>query len=143
VYNKVVVTSTGKVVVLTNELDTDSGQLLGSYFTTSMDSGQTWSAPLQVIPMTWVIGGNSPKIAIDPNDRIYVLFAAKLPAGLFVSKYDSNLNLLIDTVQIAPSFQYTHWTPHITVDAQGRLHVIWHEGDHKKGEQSEVYYCRA
>ncbi len=142
-YNNMVVTSTGRIVVVTQEYDAATNALLGAYLTTSDDEGQTWSAPQLVEPMAMLIGGADPKLALDSEDHIYLLFSARQPAGLYCSKYDSDLNLLIDTVQVAPAFQFTSWYPHLTVDGQDRLHAIWHEGNHKQGEQTECYYARS
>ncbi len=142
-YNNIVVTSTGRIIVATEEYHPVTGVPTGVYLTTSDDEGQTWSAPMLVAPIDMLIGGASPKLALDSDDNLYILFSAKQPAGLYCCKYDSDLNLLIDTVQVAPSFHYTNWAAHLTVDAQDRLHVIWHEGNHKVGEQSECYHARS
>ncbi len=142
-YNNIVVMSDGRIVVATQEYHPTTGTLTGVYLVSSEDEGQTWSAPMLVEPISMLIGGANPRLARDSEDHLYVLFTAKVPAGIFCSKYDSELTLLIDTARVSPAFQYTHWAPHLTVDGQNRLHAIWHEGNHKAGEQAEVYYARS
>lgn len=113
---------------------------MGVYLTTSEDEGLTWFEPALVAPIDMLVGGADPHLARNIEDNLYVLFTAKVPADVFCSKCDSALTLLIDTVRVSPAFQCTHWAPHLTMDGQNRLHAICHEGNHKVGEQVEVYY---
>lgn len=142
-FNNMALTSTGRIYISTVETNPSNGNIIGNFLTWSDDDGQTWAHPIPIEGMSKVIGSNSPKLETDQQDNLYVLFSGKQPAGVFLSKYDSNLSLLIDTVRVGTMKAYNSFATHLTVDAQNRLHVMWHEGDPDLGQITEVYYSRS
>ncbi|MDZ7267556.1 MAG: T9SS type A sorting domain-containing protein [candidate division KSB1 bacterium] len=144
-FNNMVVTSTGRVIITTTELNpNNSNQILGHYFTYSDDGGDTWlNPPKKFTPTSLVIGGSSPKLMIDDADVVYVLWTAKSPAALFCSRLDANLNVLTDSVRVGSKVLYDNFSTHLTIDRKNRLHAMWHEGNLDLGHISEVYYARS
>jgi parallel beta-helix repeat protein len=142
-YNNMAVTSAGRIFISTSELNTVTGAISGNYLYYSDDGGTTWSAPHPILPISQVIGGSSPKLAMLNNDTLGVLFQSVLPAAIFFVKYNQDLTWVSDTVRVASSVNYTGFAIHLTLDGQGRLHAVWHEGDHEEGEISECYHSRS
>ncbi|RME01908.1 MAG: exo-alpha-sialidase, partial [Bacteroidetes bacterium] len=141
-FNNMAVSSSGRIFISTEEINAVTGNFLGHYLTWS-DDGLNWAAPVPIAGMEKVIGASGPKLAMDPDDNLYVLFEAKAPAGLFMTKYSSDLSILIDTVRVGHKVVHNSWATHLTCDAQGTLHAVWHEGDPNSGKTSEVYYSQS
>ncbi|HXG00764.1 MAG TPA: exo-alpha-sialidase [Bacteroidota bacterium] len=142
-FNNMVVSSRGRVFISTVELNPSTQTILGNYLTYS-DDGTTWSSPVPIAAMSRVVGGSSPKLAIDSNDVLYVMFTSRNPAALYCVRYDTSLTPLSDTLRIAsPTLYSTFSSTHLTVDGRNRLHAIWHEGNMEMGETVESFTCRS
>lgn len=143
-YNNMTVTSTGKIIIATVEVDpaiTSSGR---NYLTYSEDNGESWlSPPVRFTPTDLAVGGSVPKLAVDGNDNIFVVWTAKIPNAVYCSIMDADLNIIVDSVRVAGSLEYNSFTTHVTVDKKNRIHVMWHEGDIEKGDIVESYYSRS
>jgi hypothetical protein len=144
-FNNMVITSNGRVIIVTTESNpANPDQIFGHYFTYSDDGGDTWlNPPRRFMPPTLTIGGSSPKLMIDDADMVYVLWTAKIPPAIFCSRLDANLNVLTDSVRVATKVLYSNFSTHLTIDRRNRLHAMWHEGDLDLGHISEVYYARS
>lgn len=143
-YNNMVVASTGRIIIATVEVNISNNIPSGTYLTYSDDNGATWlTPPVKINSMSLAIGGSSPKLAIDNNDNLFVVWTAKSPAAIFCTKMTSNLSVIFDTVRVANKILYGNFTPHLTIDKQNRLHVMWHEGDMDAGNIAEAYHCRS
>jgi hypothetical protein len=144
-FNNMVITSSGRVIIVTTESNpANPNQIFGHYFTYSDDGGNTWlNPPKKFMPATLTIGGSSPKLMIDDADVVYVLWTAKSPAAIFCSRLDANLNVLTDSVRVATKVKYDNFSTHMTIDRRNRLHAMWHEGNLDLGHISEVYYSRS
>lgn len=95
-------------------------------------------------PLGLVRGGGSPKLAIGTGDTLFVLWTANLPRALYLSIYDSNLNLVRDSIRVASPQTYGNFTTHFTIDRYNRIHVMWHEGNHDNPDSvAEVFYTRS
>jgi hypothetical protein len=144
-FNNMVITSSGRVIIVTTESNpANANQIFGHYFTYSDDGGKTWlTPPKKFTPTSLAIGGSSPKLMIDDADVVYVLWTAKSPAAIFCSRLDANLNVLTDSVRVAAKVKYDNFSTHMTIDRRNRLHALWHEGNLDLGHISEVYYSRS
>ncbi len=143
-FNNMAVSSSGRIFISTEEINAVTGNFLGHYLTWSDDDGLNWAAPIPIAGMEKVIGASGPKLAMDPDDNLYVLFEAKAPSGLFLTKYSSaDLSIPIDTVRVGYKVVHNSWATHLTCDAQGTLHAVWHEGDPNSGKTSEVFYSHS
>ncbi len=142
-FNNMAVSSQGRVFISTVELNPSTQGVLGYYLTYS-DNGTTWSSPVALGALSRVVGGSSPKLVIDTNDVLYVMFTSRNPAALFCVRYDTALTPLSDTIRIAaPTLYSTFSSTHLTVDGRNRLHAIWHEGNMDLGENVESFTCRS
>lgn len=142
-FNNMAVASTGRIFISTSELHPATGGISGNYLSYSDDGGTTWSASQPILPISQLIGGSSPKLVMLSGDTLCVLFQSVMPAGIFFIKYNHGLTWVSDTVRVASPVNYMGFTTHLTADGQGRLHAIWHEGDHEEGEISECYHSRS
>ncbi|NUQ26051.1 MAG: T9SS type A sorting domain-containing protein [Saprospiraceae bacterium] len=142
-YNNMAITSSGRIIISTSEVNPANGVISGSYLTWSDNGGATWSPQQPITPLSMVIGGASPKLTADSYDNLYVLYTAKSPGALFLCRYDANLNLTLDSVRIASFVEYNSFAAHLTIDKNNRLHAIWHEGDLGQGDITECYYSRS
>ncbi len=137
-YSNIGVFSSGKRVVFLHRQDGRGGP----YYTASHD-GTHWSTPRLFAPDTMVIGLHNFKVIRGPDDSLHILWAAKRPRALYYSKMDSALHLVIDSVRIADHPAFNSFDDmYITVDGQGRIHVMWNEGNSKK-DTPEAYYSRS
>ncbi len=142
-FNNMAVSSRGRVFVATVEADPTTQVTIGNYLT-FLDSATNWHSPVPITPMTLVVGGSSPKLAMDAADNLFVLFSSRNPAALYLVRYDTSLTLRSDTIRVAsPTLYPTFASTHLTVDGRNRLHVIWHEGNMEAGEIVESFTCRS
>lgn len=143
-YNNMVVTSGGRIIISTAELNSSNiNQVYGYYFTYSDDGGITWSPSKQFIPIDMVVGGSSLKLAIDKDDNIFALWNSANPSAIFISKLDTNLNILVDSVRVSSKMINGNFATHITTDRKGRIHVMWHEGSTNSPNITESFYTRS
>lgn len=143
-YNNMVVTSSGRIVVATTEMSKDNiNQIYGYYLLYSDNGGNTWSNPIRFTPIDLVVGGSSLKLASDRNDFIYVIWNSVNPKALFVSKLDHNLNYIFDSVRVSSNLSYGNFTTHLTIDNKDRIHVMWHEGSTNSTNTAEAFYSRS
>ncbi len=138
-YSNIGVFSNGKRVVFLSNTDNPGDPV---YYTYSYD-GQNWSTPQPFAAVSLVIGLNSPKIMVDHNDKLHVVWNSKAPQALFYSQMDSALNVVIDSARISDQPMYGIYNGvYPSIDRKNRLHVMWHEG--KVGSDvTEVFYSRS
>ncbi|MER3524965.1 MAG: hypothetical protein C4326_13180 [Ignavibacteria bacterium] len=112
-----VVTSTGRVIISTSEvIPSNPNQVYGHYLNYSDDGGTTWlPTPVRFSPTDLVIGAGSPKLAMDKNDTLYVLWTSVNPPAIFLSKLDANLNIVKDSVRVATALNYNSFATHFTI----------------------------
>lgn len=144
-YNNMVVTSTGRVIISTTETNPlNPNQVYGHYFNYSDDGGTTWlPTPIRFTPTDLVIGGSSPKLMLDRNDTLYVVWTSVNPPAIFCSKLDATLNIIMDSVRVSGALNYNSFATHCTIDRYDRLHVMWHEGNMNLGQVVEAYHARS
>jgi hypothetical protein len=146
-FNNMVCANTGRIFIHTLEIDTTvnppNGIVRGIYIYYSDNGGTNWSSPVVFTPAEKTIGASAPKITITNDGNVHFFWTAKVPAALFYSRYDYNLNLVIDTIRIANKVNYDQWATHLTIDKQDRLHAIWHEGNTDTNYTAEVYYSNS
>ncbi|MEP0861996.1 MAG: exo-alpha-sialidase [Ignavibacterium sp.] len=144
-YNNIVTTSGGRIIVSTSEHNPSNlNQVYGYYLTYSDDKGQTWlNPPVRFTPIEMVTGGSSLKLSIDWNDNVYALWNSGNPSALFISRLDTNLNVIVDSVRVATKINYPINSTNITVDRYNRIHVMWNEGQTNSTNAAEVYYSRS
>ncbi len=144
-YNNMVCTKGGRIIISTAEHNpSNMNQVYGYYITYSDDGGLTWlTPPKRFTPIDSVVGGNSLKLAIDKNDNIYAIWNSVNPSALFITRLDSNLNILTDSIRIATKINYNIGSTHITIDRYNRIHVMWNEGSTNSSNAAEVYYSRS
>lgn len=144
-YNNMVITNGGRIVVSTSEHNpSNMNQVYGYYLTYSDDGGQTWlNPPIRFTPIDQVIGGSALKLAIDNEDNIYAIWNSMNPAAIFISRLDTNLVIITDSVRIASKVNYNITSTNLTVDRYNRLHVMWNEGSTNSSNTAEVYYSRS
>lgn len=143
-YNNMVVTNGGRIIISTSELNPSNiNHVYGYYLTYSDNGGITWSSPLRFTPIDMVNGGSSLKLAIGNDDKVYALWNSGNPNGIFISKLDTNLNILVDSVRVSSKMLYGNFATHITTDRKGRIHVMWHEGNTNSPNITESFYTRS
>lgn len=143
-YNNMVVTSTGRIIISTSEINpSNMNQLYGHYLTYSDDGGESWESPVPFTPTDLVIGGSSVKLAIDKNDNLYVLWNSFSPSAIFISKLDKDLNVINDSVRVVSKMLYGNFATHFTIDKYNRIHVMWHEGSPGTSNIAEAFYTRS
>jgi hypothetical protein len=141
-YNNMGVTSYGRAIVLTTEANPLNGIISGIYLQYSDDRGHTWSAPVTFTAPVGTLGVNPPKVVVDANDAVHLLWSAVVPQAMFYSRFDDDLNLLVNGVQVATT-GVSSVASHFTSDGSGRLHAIWHEGNPGTPQIAEVYHARS
>lgn len=72
---------------------------------------------------------NRPKIAIDADDDLHIVYERNV-AGypiveVYYSKLDDSGNILRDRIPITSQDWYSSGDPNITVDSDGALHICW------------------
>lgn len=143
-YNNMVITKGGRIIISTTELNPSNiNQIYGHYLTYSDDGGNNWILPFRFTPIDLVVGGSSLKLAIDDNNIIYALWNSVNPKAIFISKLDSNLNVLVDSVRVSSNMSYGSFTTHLTIDSKNRIHVMWHEGSTNSANTAESFYSRS
>lgn len=143
-YNNMVVTSNGRIIISTSELNKSNiNQIYGHYLCYSDDGGLTWSNPKRFTPTDLVIGGSSVKLAMNSYDTLYVLWNSVNPSAIFISILDSNLNVIKDSVRVASKMTYGNFATHLTIDRKNRIHVMWHEGEPLTSKIAESFYTRS
>lgn len=143
-YNNMVVSSGGRIIISTSELNASNiNHVFGHYLTFSDDGGNSWSTPGRFTPTDLVIGASSPKLAIDKNDYVYAIWSSVNPKALFISKLDLNLNILNDSIRVSSNMSYGNFVPHFTIDRKNRIHVMWNEGSTNSSNTAESFYSRS
>lgn len=142
-FNNMAVSTTGRIFLLTTESNPVKGIISGNYLYYSDDGGATWSSPLLFTPAQLVIGAAPMKLAMGSDNILHVFWNAKNPSALYYSRYDQNLNLLVDTIRVGSRVTYNEFATHLTIDAHNRLHAIWHEGSTSSPNTTEVYHSRS
>lgn len=146
-YNNIVTTSNGRIIVSTTEVNSSNiNQILGHYLTYSDNGGSSWITPQQFTPTNLVIGGGNVKLAMDSYDTLYVLWTSKNPAAIFISKLDMNLNVIKDSIRVSSkitNYSNVSFATHFTIDRYNRIHVMWHEGNPGTSQTSECFYSRS
>jgi len=146
-FNNIVCANTGRIFLHTVELDTSinppQGIIKGVYIYYSDNGGLTWSIPVEFTPVKLTVGSSPTKIAISGDGSVHFFWTALAPAALFYSRYDYNLNLVVDTIRIANKVNFEQWATHLTIDRRNRLHAIWHEGNTNNNNVAEVYYSNS
>ncbi|MEW6196658.1 MAG: exo-alpha-sialidase [Bacteroidota bacterium] len=143
-YNNMVVTSTGRIIISTSEMNPSNlNQVYGYYFTYSDDGGNNWEDPKTFSPLDLVIGGSSVKLAMDSNDTLYVLWNSVNPSAIFISKLDKDLNVIKDSIRVTSKMLYGGFATHFSIDKKNRIHVMWHEGSTNSINIAESFYTRS
>ncbi len=144
-YNNMVCTRGGRIIISTTEHKSSNlNEVYGYYLTYSDDGGRTWlNPPKRFTPIDKVMRGSSLKLAIDKENNIYAIWNSANPSALFITRLDSNLNILTDSVRIANKINYSISSTHITIDRYNRIHVMWNEGSTNSSNAAEVYYSRS
>ncbi len=139
-YSNIAVASSDKRIIL---FEKNNSPESGIYLTYSFD-GLTWEAPrkfLDSIQSTLDI--LFPKLIGDAFGRLHFIWHSNMLGALFYTQLDENFTVVIDSVRITDNSSYGIYVgSHITVDGQGRIHAMWHEGDNVNlGETSEAFYA--
>lgn len=143
-YNNMVATKGGRIIISTSEMNpSNMNQIYGHYLTYSDDGGQSWVTPVRFTPTDLVIGGSSVKLAMDNNDTLYVLWTSVNPNAIYISKLDSNLNVIKDSIRVSNPQLYNNFATHFTIDRYNRIHVMWHEGNTNSSSAAEAFYTRS
>lgn len=141
-FNNIAANSTGQVFVFTVENLPGNSQL-HTFLNRTDDLGATWAAPEPFTPASLAIGASSPKLVIDAYDSLHVLWSAKVPNALFHSLLAPDGAVVIDSSRVASGVLHDEYATHLTRDANGRLHAIWHEGRVNSTETCEVFHARS
>ncbi len=143
-YNNIVSTSSGRIVVSTVELNpANINQIYGHYLTYSDDGGNTWlTPPRRFTPIDNVTGGSSLKL-VAIEDTIYAIWNSSQPSAVYLSKLNKDLNIMVDSIRIASKINYNITSTNFTFDRYNRLHLMWNEGSTNSSQITEVYYSRS
>lgn len=141
-FNNMGVTSNGRAIVLTAEINPLNGVISGIYLQYSDDHGHTWSPPVTFTAPAGTLGTTPPKVLVDSDDNVHLLWSAAVPQAIFYSRYTDDLVQQVNGVQIANT-GFSAVASHLTMDASGRLHAIWHEGNPGTGQTAEVFHARS
>jgi hypothetical protein len=73
-----------------------------------------------------------PVVRFDQNDRLYVLWADGFDQGensfdVYLRYSDDFGDTWSDRLRINPTVQGNQWNPEMTIDANGRLHIIYYD----------------
>ncbi len=113
-------------------------QSFGIYFSRSSDGGKTWEGPTPFTPAG--PGAYGPNVAIDPDDRMHVVWRGHAPDGVYHSSSDDGGAAWTDAVLLKSDVSGNI----ISVDRKGRVHVTFHEGEPDSADKiSEVHYIRS
>jgi hypothetical protein len=101
------------------------------YFSTY--DGEAWG-PDTEFPGT----GQTPAVAVDGGDSVHVAWYAGVYSSsvLMYRRFNGTSWTERDTIQVANSI----WAPSIAADANGRIHVCWHDKRYAHGY--EVFYLQ-
>ncbi|MCA9563143.1 MAG: exo-alpha-sialidase [Myxococcales bacterium] len=106
----------------------------------STDDGVTWEVAGQVPAEQSGLG----TLAADTSDRLHMVWANR--DGLVeYARTDDGGTTWTDVVELSTSDEGEATSPQVSVDRQGRVHVAWHNGDHRNpsGPFAEVFYRRS
>lgn len=141
-YSNIAITSNDKRVVMMEKVN-PPGQ--GIYLVSSTD-GITWNSPVlfnaAIQSSTDIL---FPKMQGDKNGKLHFVWHSNSLGALFYTQLDTAFNVLIDSLRIADNSVYGIYVgSFVTIDRQGRIHLMWHEGDHiNQAQTSEAFYCRS
>ncbi len=79
----------------------------------------------------------SPRMAVDSNDNIHIIWGNYDDSNVYYMKLDSNGNVLIAQASIRPAANYKSYTD-IAVDSTDNLHIVFADDD--VTSYDEVYY---
>ena len=141
--NNFVVLTGGRLLLVYHETGPGGGIKL--YQTVSDDDGQTWSAPARFAPTDGLIGACCVTMAMDQQDVVHAVFMARAPEfGLYYTRSEDGGNTWSAPKRISGVVRYKLDYHFITTDGRNRLHVFWHDGDHKDDTKpAEVMYTRS
>jgi hypothetical protein len=141
--NNTAILSTGKIILVYNETNTNGGVKL--HRTISDDDGKSWSAPVDFPADDGLIGACCITMAVDANDVLHAIFTARAPeAGLYYTKTTDGGSTWNAAKRISASIRYKIAYNFISTDRQGQLHVFWHDGDtDDDNTPAEVWYARS
>lgn len=143
-YNNMVTTNTGRIIISTSEVNPSNTNLpSGHYLTYSNDGGTTWFPQQLFTPAGLVIGGGGVKLAMDSEDTLFVLWSSVSPSAIFISILDKNLTVIKDSIRVASQQTYGNFATHFSIDRYDRIHVMWHEGSPGTPEVAEAFYTRS
>ena len=137
VANNMVVRKDGTVIVFYRQGATNT-------WTQTANNGLTWSSPGTLYPAA-ALAQSTISADIDQSDNIYIVWKAS-QFSLGLAKYDgarwtaTTINTLTRTESDRIGFVQ------VTVDRQGRLHLMWQQGDHQSysaGVRSSCWYARS
>jgi len=133
VANSMVVKSDGSVIIFYR-------QGVQNKWTQSSDGGNTWTNP-GTLPAPAIMGLSSITADIDQNDNIYIVWKS----GNFSVEFSKfNGTSWTPTYTINTTTQTTADTvgfSQITVDRNGRIHVMWQQGNHQNYSGSFYSTC--
>jgi len=141
-YSNIAVTTNDKRVVMVERVNPPNQ---GIYLVNSYD-GITWNTPLLFNPALQS-GADIlfPKMQGDKNGKLHFVWHSNALSALFYTQLDTAFNVLIDSVRIADNSTFGIYVgSFVTIDRQGRIHIMWHEGDNiNQSQTSEAFYCRS
>jgi hypothetical protein len=118
------------------------------HYTSSADSGKTWTAPQLVAGGTY--GAADANLAVDSGYRAHIAYLGEVPGGGVRILYTRSTPVggfdvprdLSGVTPLSPE------APAISIDLQDRVHVAWHIGDPSSppttaADAAKVYYTRS
>ncbi|MBC8198235.1 MAG: hypothetical protein H8E60_10160 [Candidatus Marinimicrobia bacterium] len=142
--NNMVITSEEKIIIFYQEEYPFPNGQMKTYITTSVNNGNDWTTPDLFSPFELVSGGCCTNVSLDSQDNIHIIWKGASLYGIYYSKMDNNLNLIIDTIRVSENINYNVGSATISVDGNDRIHSMWHDGDATSEiEIAEVMYSRS
>lgn len=112
------------------------------FYTRTKDGGASWSSPFQLSTDTLIAHG--PNIAVGPDNRLHVAWVNGVsgdPTHIFYRRFVPGSGWDPTPTDISGTLAYDAQTPSISVDLEGRVHVVWHIG--VEDSLPSVYYTRS
>lgn len=138
VANAMVVKSNGTVIIFYRY----GGQ---NKWTQSADGGNTWTSPGTLYPPA-ATGLTTISADIDQSDNIHITWKSG-NFSLGYAKYNGSSWVTTDTIStVAQTGADTIQFSQITVDRNGRIHLMWQQGNHQdysSGIKSTCWYARS
>jgi len=99
------------------------------FFSKSTDNGLTWVEPIQISSNTATLTEVIPRIGLDANENIYIVWKQCPEKKLYYSLSEDSGNTWTTPVYVNDNFQLSWWPHSLYVMPSGLIYLAWDDGN--------------